>query len=110
MRAGTGKHRGGLGKQVVSRSREKSAPDPATSLPPNPTNRSKRKGENAGGKPHERVRDEPHLLRGETRGDGECRAQRSACEQAADNEWSKSHVTLVAGRARKAGKLAAAVA
>jgi len=110
MRAGNGKHRVGLGKQLVSRSKEKSVTDPTTSRPPNPTNRSKREGENAGGKPHERVRDEPHLLCGGARGDGDGWAQRSACVQAADNEWSKSHVTLVEGRVRKAGKLAAAVA
>lgn len=37
----------------------------------------------------------PHLLAGEARGDGDGWAQKSACEQAAYNKWSKSHVTLL---------------
>ena len=89
------KHRGVLGKQVVSRSREKSVPDPTTSLPPNTTDHHKREEENAGGNPNEGVRDEPYLLAGEARGDGDGWAQKSACEQAAYNKWSKSHVTLL---------------
>jgi hypothetical protein len=72
-----GKHRGGLGKQAVSRSREKSVADPTTSQPHNTTDNYEREGENAGGEKGGRICVEAAKIRDEARGDGDCWAQRS---------------------------------